>query len=194
MMTQYMMQMQTRILLITITLFSFACGQKTKPTDNVETQLDTATKAPVELVQETQTVNFPCVANTTLTRNYKNDTKGFFATITSVCLDDNAILDTLQNTEAQLVLAQNSNYKHIVFLKTGKDSATHTITKDLVTGEGITGNEVLINPQTPEPSFEPKDNSITILFTFSSPNASTIRKVKFKVLLKGGVKFMGVVE
>lgn len=186
--------MKTKISLIAIILFSFACGQKTKPTDNVETQLDTTTKAPVAVVQETKTVNFPCGANTTLTKNYKNDTKGFFATITSVCLDDNAILDTLQNTEAQLVLAQNSNYKHIVFLKTGKDSATYTITKDLIKGEGIMGNEVLINPQMTEPSFDPKDNSVTIHFTFSSPNASTIKKVKFKVLLKGGVKFIGFVE
>ena len=145
-------------------------------------------------MQETKKVNFPCGANTTLTKNYKNDTKGFFATITSVCLDDNAIIDTLQNTETQLVLAQNSNYKHIVFLRTGNDSATYTITKYLIKGEGIIGNEVLINPQMPEPSFDPKDNSVAINFTFSSPNATKIRKVKFKVLLKGGAKFIGFVD
>lgn len=190
-----MILLKTKNFLYVFILLAYACGQKTKPTDNnVETQLDTAAKTPVEVVRDTNTVNFPCSPNIVKTKNYKNDTKGFFVRLTSICLDDNAIIDTLQNTDERLVLAQNSNYKHEVFLQTGKDSAAYTITKDLVKVDGIIGNEVLINPQMPKTAFDQKDNSVTINFTFSPPNATTVRKVKFKVLLKGGVKFVGVVE
>lgn len=190
-----MTQMQTKILLIITTLFLFACGQKTKPTDNnVETQLDTAAKPPKQVVKDTITVKFPCASDIIKNKNYKNDTKGFFVRLTSICLENSVVVDMLQNSDEQLVLAENHHYKHTVFLQTGNDSATYTITKDLVKLDNLTGNEVLINPLMPEPSFEPKDNSITILFTFSEPNATEIRKVKFKVSLKEGVKFMGGVD
>jgi hypothetical protein len=189
------MEARFKISLIVVTLFLFACGQQTQPKErNVETKLDTAKEQPKAVEQVTSTINFPCSPEVVKTRNYKNDTKGFFVKITSVCLDDNAIIDTMEKTPEKIVLAQNSNYKHVVFLQTGNDSATYTITKDLVKADNLTGNEVLINPQIPKTAFEPKDNSIRILFTFSEPNATEIRKVKFKVSLKGGIKFMGVVD
>ncbi len=189
------MSFSAKLFIGVLVLMGFACGQQTQPKEKkVETKLDTAAKQPKVVEQITSTVNFPCSPEVVKTRNYKNDTKGFFVKITSVCLDDNAIIDTMEKTPEKIVLAQNSNYKHVVFLQTGNDSATYTITKDLIQGKNIVGNEVLINPQTKEPALDPENNAVTILFTFSAPNASKIRTAKIKVFLKTGPKFLGFVN
>lgn len=192
------MSFNAKLFLSLIVLFAFSCGQKTKPKESttastIENGIDAANEQEAKqggAEYTVKTIKFPCSPDIVKTKNYK----GLFVQLTSICLNDTAVIDTLQKTENETILAQNSNYKHEVFLKAGGDSASYTITKDLVNLAGLANNEVLINPQMPKTAFEPKDNSVTIYFTFSSPNATMVKKVEFKVLLKGGIKFMGVVD
>lgn len=192
-MTKYMMPMRIKFFIALFVLMAFACGQKTQPNNNnVETRLDTAVKPEKPVDGEVTTISFPCSPNSTITKKFGEGENWLLCQITSVCLGDSAVIDTLQKTDAETILAKNSNYKHELWLKVKGDSVSYTFTKKSAFEVEGRDNMVLVNPRLEKNENSPR--AVNIYFTLSPPNATKPKQCWFIASIDGGYEFMGFVE
>lgn len=191
-----MILLKTKISLIAITLFLFACEDK-KPQKKVIQDAEIA-QVDSQVMEEKveavyKTYKSSCEAQKPVYAAYKSEaTNGFYLEVTPICLEDYSVIDTAFGNGDTTPIMISSNYKYKVELFLREDSAEYFISKDNITFSEGMHNVVLVRPDIKK--FTQADTTAFVNFFLGRPDTDDLIICKFKISYNNGVKYLGYEE